>query len=478
MVPVKQGNRAPAGPSGGTGETCNMEPLEGKMPETLGSASVSTKLQRIAELARQRRAMALTTLAHHIDLEFMRVAHQRVRKDGAVGIDGQTAKEYGENLEHNLQDLLERFKSGRYWAPPVRRVYIPKGDGRSRRPIGIPTFEDKILQRAVTMVLEAVYEQDFLDCSYGFRPGRSAHQALDALWHQTMAMGGGVVLELDIRSFFDTLDKGQLRRMLDQRVRDGVIRRTIDKWLQAGVMEQGSVRTSTTGTPQGGVASPMLANIYLHEVLDTWFEDTVKPALSGKAFLIRYCDDAVMVFSREQDARRVLRVLPKRFAKYGLTLHPDKTRNVSFRRPHRHEDIGHGPARTRGSFDFLGIALYWGRGRNGSWIIRRKTAKERLNRAVKRVGQWCKTHRHWKVQYQWRVLCQKLRGHYAYFGVTGNYSALRRFFRAVQGRWRYWLNRRGQRRAMSWDRFHRLLEHYRLPPPVVVKSVFRNAAKP
>ena len=402
------------------------------MSETLSSTDVSTKLQRIAELARNYQRKPLTTLAHHIDIEFLRVAQRRVRRDGAAGIDGQTAADYEQSLEENLKGLLNRFKTGDYYAPPVRRTYVPKGDG-GQRPIGIPTYEDKILQRAVTMVLEAIYEQSFLDCSFGFRPGRSAHQALDALWHKTMAMGGGVVLELDIRSFFDTLDKGKLRQMLDQRVRDGVIRRTIDKWLAAGVMEDGHVRRSEAGTPQGGVASPILANIYLDTVLDQWFEADVLPALAGQAFLVRYCDDAVMVFSHQCDAQRVMNVLSKRFAKFGLSLHPDKTRLVSFRRPRK----GQQQPRGCGSFDFLGFTLHWDKSRTGSWVIRRKTAKQRLSRAITRVGQWCRSARHWKVKHQWQSLCQKLRGHYAYYGLTGNARSMQRFYRAVRARWRY-----------------------------------------
>ena len=277
--------------------------------------------------------MVWTTLAHHIDLELLREAYRLTRKDGATGVDGQTAQEYEENLEENLKTLLERLKSGTYQAPPVRRVYIPKGDGKKSRPIGIPTFEDKILQRAVVMVLEAVYEQDFLECSYGFRPCRSAHQALAALWQELMRVGGGFVIELDIEKFFDTLDHRHLREFLDKRVRDGVIRRVIGKWLKAGVLEGGEVQETESGTPQGGVISPLLANIFLHEVLDKWFEQEVKPRMKGSAFLVRYADDALMVFSLEKDAKRVMAVLAKRFGRFGLSLHPEKTRLVDFRRP-------------------------------------------------------------------------------------------------------------------------------------------------
>ena len=291
--------------------------MEGKMPETPSSDSISTKLRRIAKLAQDAPEMAFTTLAHHIDLDWLREAHRRTRKSGAVGVDGQTAEAYAADLENNLVRLLDRFKSGTYKAPPVRRVHIPKGDGRTTRPIGIPTFEDKVLQRAVAMVLEAVYEPDFREGSYGFRPGRSAHQALQSLWHDLMSMGGGWVLEVDIQRFFDALDHGHLRSFLHRRVRDGVLCRVIGKWLKAGVLEEGMYTCPETGTPQGGVISPLLANIYLHEVLDCWFEDVVRPRLGGHAFLVRYADDFVLVFASERDARRVAAVLPKRAASTG-----------------------------------------------------------------------------------------------------------------------------------------------------------------
>src|SRR3954447_4323428 len=254
-----------------------MRPLEGTMPGTPSPETISTRRQRIAELARQSPQAALTTLAHHIDIGWMHEAYRRTRKDGAVGVDGQTAEDYAVDLEANLRSLLDRAKSGRYQAPPVRRVHIPKGPGSETTPIGIPTFEDKILQRAVAMILETVYEQDFLDCSYGFRPGRSAHQALEALRQRLMEVRGGWVLEVDIRKFFDTLDHRHLREILSRRVRDGVLLRLIGKWLKAGVLEGGCLVHPESGSPQGGVVSPILANAYLHEVLDTWFERAVKP---------------------------------------------------------------------------------------------------------------------------------------------------------------------------------------------------------
>jgi RNA-directed DNA polymerase len=441
------------------------------MTETSGSITISTKLGRIAKLAKEAPGMGFTTLAHHIDIDWLKEAYRRTRKDGATGVDGQTAEEYAANLEGNLRDLLERAKSGTYRAPPVRRVHIPKGDGSQTRPIGIPAFEDKVLQRAVAMVLEAVYEQDFYDCSYGFRPGRSAYQALEFLQHETVCMAGGWVLEIDIRKFFDTLGHEHLLAILRRRVRDGVLLRLISKWLNAGVLEDGQLSYPDAGTPQGGVVSPLLANVYLHEVLDAWFARDVKPRLSGGAFLVRYADDAALVFSREDDARRVMAVLPKRFGKFGLALHPEKTRLVEFRRPGRRppKDQGGAGGGRPGTFDLLGFTHYWGLSRKGRWVVKRKTARDRFNRSLKRVADWCRQNRHQPVREQWQVLTLKLRGHFGYYGIIGNHKAIRRFSEGVQEIWRKWLGRRSGRARMPWDRMKRLLERYPLPRPRITR---------
>jgi RNA-directed DNA polymerase len=443
--------------------------------EALNSGTVSTRQERIAKLAKQAPQMGFTSLNHYIDLAWLREAYRRTRKDGAVGVDGQTAAEYERDLEGNLQSLLDRAKSGTYRAPPVRRVHIPKGTGGQTRPIGIPTFEDKVLQRAVAMVLEAIYEQDFLDCSYGFRPGRSAHQALEAFHQQRQALRAEWVVEVDIRGFFDALDHAHLRGFLKRRVRDGVLIRLIGKWLHAGVLEEGSLQHPESGTPQGGVISPLLANVYLHYVLDEWFEREVRPRLRGRAFLIRYADDFVMGFSCEDDARRVMEVLPKRFGRYGLTLHPEKTRLVAFRRPaqrrSRDDSNGEPPA---GTFDLLGFTHYWGRSRHGNWVVKRKTAGSRFRRAIQAITQWCRLHRHWPVAEQHATLSQKLRGHYAYYGITGNAVCLSRFHHEVVGIWRKWLGRRKRGGPPPWEQFMAMLRRYPLPAAVSLHSVYRR----
>lgn len=451
------------------------------MTKTSDFETVSTRQQRIATLATQSPEMALTSLNHHVDLLWLREAFRRTRKDGAAGVDGQTAADYEANLEDNLRSLLERAKSGTYHAPPVRRVRIPKGTSKTvTRPIGIPAFEDKVLQRAVVMLLEPIYEQDFYDCSYGFRPQRSAHQALESLWQQTMETGGGWILEIDIQQFFDKLDKSHLRAFLQRRVRDGVVLRLIGKWLNAGVFEDGAVSYPDTGSPQGGVASPVLANVYLHYVLDDWFAREVKPRMRGRTFLIRYADDAVIGFTNERDARRVLEVLPKRFGRFGLTLHPEKTKLVPFQKPHQdppHKGSGSGGSQTE-SFDLLGFTHYWGRSLRGNWVVKRKTASSRFTRALQAIAQWCRRNRHRPVREQHVTLRQKLIGHYHYYGITGNSAALSRFRYEVGHIWHKWLARRTGAYSYPWERFKRLLDFYSLPPAIAPHSVYRHAAKP
>jgi len=427
---------------------------------------VSTKLRRIAKLASEDRSRCIVSLHHHIDVDFLKEAYRQTRKSGAVGVDGQTAAQYARNLDENLKELLGRFKSGRYFAPPVKRVYIEKSDGK-KRPLGIPTFEDKVLQRAVKMVLEAVYEQDFLDCSYGFRPGRSAHDALGVLRQGVMKMQGGWLLDVDIQAFFDQLDHGKLRETLDQRVRDGVIRRQIDKWLKAGILEDGELRHPVEGTPQGGVISPLLANIYLHEVLDTWFERDVKPLMGGPAFLVRYADDFVMVFKHENDARRVLEVLPKRLDRFGLTMHPEKTKLVRFTRPtsssrgRGQDSEGERPE----TFNLLGFTHYWGRSRSGYWVPMVRTACKTYRRAGRALWEWCRENRHLSLHDQHKTLTAKLRGHYLYYGVPGNSRQLWRLRRFVEETWKYWLGKRSQKARLSWDRRFKVLQRFPLLRP-------------
>lgn len=434
------------------------------MEEPQTSPTISTKLQRIAEKAKASPSEAFRSLAHLITPELLKLAAKRVRKDGAPGSDGQSGEDYMRDLDANIAALWKRLKEQRYRAPAVRRIRIPKADGRTR-PLGIPTFEDKVVQRAVVMVLESIYEQDFLPCSYGFRPGRSAHDAVESLREGMMSMGGGWVLDADIRDFFGTLDHAKLRDILRQRVVDGGLLRLIGKWLNAGVLEDGNLTYQRSGTPQGAVISPLLANVYLHEVLDLWVEREVLPRLRGRAFLVRYADDFVMVFEQRSDAERVLEVLPKRLAKYGLTLHPEKTRLVPFRRPSDDE--------RPGTFDFLGFTHFWSRSRRGAPVIKRKTSSASMCRALRAISEWCRRNLHVPISAQRRILNTKIRGHCWYFGITGNSPSLATYHFHVRRIWRHWLRRRSHASRRSWSWFQGILRVYPLQAPTAFRSACR-----
>lgn len=435
------------------------------MSETLRSGNVTTKLRRIAELAREDRSRVFTSVAHAIDLEWVKEACRRTRKGGAAGVDGCTWADYAKDLEANLGALATKIRSGTYRPPPVRRAHIPKASG-GERPIGIPSFEDKIAQRAVAMLLEAVYEQDFVAGSYGFRPGRSAHDALEELQKRPTYWKRCWVIDADIQRFFDTIDHGKLRSILDQRVRDGVIRTLVDRWLNAGVLEQGRITRPDEGTPQGGVISPLLANIFLHEVLDLWVLRDVKPRLQGRMRSVRYADDFVLLVELEGDARRVMAVLDKRFERFGLKLHPEKTRMLSFDSP----GLGKERAQRERSFDFLGLTHYWALSRKGRWVVKQRTAKSRFARGLQTIKQRCREMRHHVLREQHEVMCRMLRGHFNYYGITGNGDALARYRSVATRLWGRSLARRNNRR-FAWRRFLPLLERFPLPEPHPVRSV-------
>jgi RNA-directed DNA polymerase len=432
----------------------------------LKPASVSTKQEHIATLARSKPEVAFFTLNQYIDYEWVRYAYERTRKDGAVGVDQQTAEEYAANLEHNLRDLADQLKSGRYRAPPVRRHYIPKADG-SQRGLGIPSFVDKVAQRAIVMLLEPIYEQDFLDCSFGFRPERSAHQALRVVRSAVMERGGRWILDVDLRKYFDSIDPAKLRELLDRRVTDGVVRRLIDKWLKAGVLEDGQVHYPDKGTPQGGVISPCLANVFLHYVLDAWFAEQVQPRLRGASTLVRFADDFVAIFAYKDDAERVLRVLGKRMGKYGLQLHPGKTQLVDFRTKKK-------PIRPSGetalatTFQFLGFLHVWGKSRKGNAVVWQQTAKDRIARALKAINEKCRRMRHEPLSEQHRQLSQMLKGHMAYFGISGNFQRIAGLIRRARRQWRFWLSRRSSASRVTWDAYERIVQRFPLPRPRIV----------
>lgn len=425
---------------------------------TLGS--MSPGLQKVVERARREPEGRFHSLAQLIDVPALARAYRRQRKGAAVGMDGVTKEEYGRDLEARLQDLHARLTAKRYRHQPIRRVHIPKGKGKTR-PIGISAFEDKLVQDAVREVLEAIYEQDFLECSYGFRPGRSAHDALRTLDQVVHRGEVSWILEADIVSFFDSVDRTALAKMLQTRVADGSLLRLIGKCLHAGVLDGAEYIRPETGTAQGSVLSPLLGNVYLHYVLDLWFETVVKPRLQGRATLVRYCDDFIIAFEREDDARRVLTALGNRMGRFGLALHPDKTRLLPFRRPPARQQRGKGPA----TFDYLGFTLYWARSRRGRWGMACKTRSVSLRRAVQSVTEWCRRHRHAPVEVQHAELRRRLQGHLNYFGVSGNFSSLLLLVEETRKAWHKWLRRRSQRSRLTWERFEAVLQHYPLPRP-------------
>jgi RNA-directed DNA polymerase len=428
---------------------------------------MSPGLVKVVARAQREPEGRFHSLAQLIDVAALKRAFHRQRSDAAVGVDGVTKEEYGQNLEANLQELHARLKEQRYRHQPIRRVHIPKAPGKTR-PIGISAFEDKLVQDAVREVLEAIYEQDFLESSYGFRPGRSAHDAVRTL--KRIVEGGEVqwIFEADIVSFFDSLDRNELKQMLEVRVVDGSLQRLIGKCLHVGVLDGEMLVEPELGTAQGSVLSPLLGNVYLHYVLDLWFETEVKPRLRGKATLIRYCDDFIIGFEREDDARRVMAVLGKRLGRFGLALHPDKTRLLPFWRPPQGQQSGKGPA----TFDFLGFTFYWTRTRKGHWRMWCKTRRASLRRAKKAIYDWCRRHRHLSIEEQHAALNRRLRGHFNYFGVSGNFRSLLRLVEATKRAWYKWLRRRSQRTRLNWERFTDLLRWWPLPRPRITVRIW------
>jgi RNA-directed DNA polymerase len=424
-------------------------------------------LSRLTELAKEDPARRFYSIAHFLTPRALYEAFKGLRRSASAGVDGVTFQDYQKELGRNLQNLVERVKSGQYRTQPLRRVYIPKEDGKER-PISIPALEDKILQAATVRLLNAIFEVDFLNCSYGSRPGRDAHQALDEIDRILFREPITHVLELDIKSYFDSIVRKHLVEMIGRRVSDGSILRLIGKWINVGVLEEGRLLETEEGVGQGQVISPFLANVYLHHALDKWFEDEVKPRLKGKAFLVRYMDDAVICCQNGEDAQKVLEVLDKRFSNYGLTLHPEKTRLVKFGRAALQE--AERMRKAPDTFDFLGLTHIPERSRRGFYRPGVKTMKKRLKRGLKEIGRWCKQNRHEPVSKQQDALNAKLRGHYQYYGRSSNFRSLWGFYNTVKRIWRKWLSRRTRGAPMYWEKFNDLLSRHPLLMPTITHS--------
>ncbi|MFC1611461.1 group II intron reverse transcriptase/maturase [Myxococcota bacterium] len=423
--------------------------------------TMSPKLVKVVERAKRDPRTQFTSLAHLLGEEALKRAYGRIRKNAAVGIDGITKGAYGEALDENIGDLHRRLKSMKYRHQSIRRVHIPKEPGKTR-PIGISCIEDKIVQGAIAELLEVVYEPMFLTCSYGFRRKRSAHDALRAVNRMAFHEGIGWILEADIQAFFDSLSRPKLRRILQKRVVDGSLLRLIAKCLHVGILDGEEYSKPDEGTVQGSSLSPLLGNVYMHHVLDQWFEYEVKPQLAGHARLIRYCDDFVIGFVHRKDAERVLRMLHDRMSAYGLTLHPGKTRLIPFHRPKWDRNQRKGP----GTFDFLGFTVFWQRARRGGWKLGMKTRKARLRRALKALNVWCRRQMHQPLKEQHASLSRRIIGHYNYFGVNGNIRALRYLLHRAERIWLRHLRRRSQRaRCLTWEKYKRYLKRFPLPRP-------------
>lgn len=425
------------------------------------------RLQRVMERAKRNPEERILSLASLLDEQLLKESYARLKSGAAVGIDGITKEEYGKDLEANIARLHERMRTWRWRHDPIKRVEIPKENGKTR-PLGISTTESKIVQRGLTTVLTAIYEPVFKDISYGFRPGRSAHDAIRSLNQEVHSKNINWIVDTDISAYFDTIDRKQLKSFMERRIADKDFMRLVGKCLHVGVLKDEEYSEPEEGTVQGSVISPILGNIYLHYVLDEWFDQEVLPRLKGRAFLIRYADDAVMGFELEEDAKKVLRVLPKRFGRYNLKLHPEKTKLVNFKRPKwmARKDKG------IGTFDFLGFTHYWKQTRSGGWRMWSKTRKASYRKAAKGLAEYCRSQRHAPIKEQHAKLSSKLRGHYNYFGVNGNFEMLKKVGYTATRLWKKWLDRRSQRARKSWERFNDMLRDFPLPQPRITKQIW------
>jgi len=424
-------------------------------PLLIGEASLS----RIAVMAGKDPEMVFTSLAHRIDLSLLKKSFKKLRKNESTGVDKMTAKQYAVNLDENLYNLYERLRRGQYAASPVKRIWVDR-EGGKKRPVGIPAPEDKIVQKAVSMIPGVVCEPLFHDFSHGFREGHNQHQAVKEIREKCPGLNINWIISADITGLFDNIDHQLLRETIRKRVNDGGIMRLIGKWLNAGVVEDDDIIYPEKGTPRGGVVSPVLSNIFLHYVLDDWFVKEVQPRMKGKCFLVRFADDLIIGCQLKSDSGRLMEVLPKRFERFKLSLHPEKTQQIQFGKPS-------GNGKGRGTFDFLGFTFYWARSGNGYWVIKKKTARKRLNRFLRMLWSWCKASRHDPSGLRYSLLCSKLRGFYQYFGVRANYKTLEVAYEYAAKAWRHWLSRRNSKGKVFFDD---LRKRHPLPMPGIVHN--------
>ncbi len=432
------------------------------------------KLALISGHAQREPDFQFTSLAHLLDEEYLRDCYKSLNKKKAVGIDEVSWEEYGKELDENLKNLVTRLKKKKYKPIPARRVYIPKNK-TEKRPLGISALENKIVERGITWILESIYEQDFKDSSYGFRPKRNGHQALKKLNDLVMFQPVNHIVESDIKGFFDNVPHEKLMGYIQIRVRDPRMMELIEKFLKAGYVDDGELIKTEQGTPQGSILSPMLANIFLHYVLDEWFEKEAKKETKGFCEIIRYADDFICVVRYVEDAKSIEEMLRARFKENELELHPEKSRNISYGRFEK----GNAKRQNRraNTFDFLGFTHYCEESRRGKFKVGRKTSRKKYTAKCKDMNAWLKAIRNQvKAKEWWKTLSSKLRGHYQYYGVSENYVGTARFYKSTVKMVRKWMNRRSQKRKMSWDRFNQYLQHYPLPQPRIVHSFYGSRA--
>jgi len=440
------------------------------MPYSEMEKDVETKLDLISLRARGEPAYQFTCLAHLLNEGFLGGCYRSLGRNKADGIDGVSWEEYGRELEGNLKGLVERLKAKRYRPQPARRVYIPK-DEKTMRPLGIPAQEDKVVQKGVSRILEAIYEADFKDSSHGFRPNHSCHTALKAVDEIMMRRPINHVIEADIKGFFDDVSHAWMMELLGKRMKDPSFLRIIGRFLKAGYKDSELLVRTEKGTPQGGNLSPMLANIFLHYVLDVWFEDEVKPQMRGECHLVRYADDFIVMVRYQDDAQKLMELLRGRFEQYGLQLHPDKTRVISFGR--FETENARKQNRKANTFDFLGLTHYCAKSRYGKYMLGHRTSVKRLRKKLKEINLWLKAQRNMlKLAEIWKMVTAKLRGHYQYYGISGNYRGIYRYSQRVIRMLFKWLNRRSQRKSFNWEQFAQYLKKYPLPKPRIMFRLY------
>lgn len=440
----------------------------GKVVPAEVQPDMQTKLNLITKHTIKDKGFKFTSLAHLLNEISLKECFHMLKKNKAPGQDRITYEEYGKYLNTNIQKLVKRMKTGKYYPQPVRRVYISEGEGKVR-PLGIPVLEDKIVQMGITRILNAIFEPNFLDCSYGFRTGRSCHQALKQLDNTIMTKPVNYVIDADIRSFFDNVDHDWLMKMLKEKIADKNLLKIIKRLLKAGVMEAGKLYPTEEGTPQGGILSPTLSNIYLHYILDLWMEKIIKRNMPGYVELLRYGDDFVILVQYKKEAERILAEIDKRLNKFGLDLSKEKTRLIEFGRYAKINAKGKKPD----TFDFLGFTHFCDKTRKGNFKVGRKTRRKKFNISLKKMNSWLKAVRNRvKTKEWWKIVSAKLRGHFEYYGISGNYVSIKDFYQLALRLIFKWINRRSQKKSMNWKQFINYLKYYPLPLPKIKHNIY------